>query len=60
MIGMKQKWLCEVVTQHSLQNRESYWLLTYLLEHETILKNVHFVERCAATPRGLEKFEFSV
>ena len=38
MIGMKQKWLCEVVTQHSLQNRESYWLLTYLLEHETILK----------------------
>lgn len=54
MIGMKQKWLCEVVTQHSLQNRESYWLLTYLLEHETILKNVHFVERCAATPRGLE------
>lgn len=44
------KWLMEKL---SLKQRESYWILSYLMNHDVILNRVIFVEQAELTPRGL-------
>ncbi|MGX4686259.1 YpiB family protein [Vagococcus sp. JNUCC 83] len=44
------KWLIESVT---LKEKEAYWILNYLLNHDAILNRVELVEKVDKTPRGL-------
>lgn len=50
--GKKQflNWLIQTIP---LKQREAYWILNYLLNHEIILTKTQFVERADVTPRGL-------
>lgn len=51
----KDKRIClQWCLQHlKFPRRETYWLLNYLMNHATILSNVHFVEAAEKAPRGL-------
>lgn len=51
------KWVLETFT---LQKRESYWVLNYLLNHEVLLTKIIFVRDALATPRGLRISESSI
>lgn len=44
------KWL---LTNFQLKRRESVWILNYLVSHEELLENVHFVEGVEHCPRGM-------
>ncbi|MBA2173885.1 YpiB family protein [Halobacillus locisalis] len=37
-----------------LKKRESVWILNYLMNHETLLSSVHFVNEVKFCPRGME------
>lgn len=50
----KRIFLNWLVNHVSFKRREVLWILNYLANHETILKNVHFVENVQATTRGLK------
>ena len=55
MINLEDKrafitWLVETIT---LKEKEAYWILNYLLNHDAILNRVVFVEQADKTPRGL-------
>lgn len=55
-VGIKEKkeflsWLVETVR---FQRREVYWIINYLVNHETILRQIKFVEHVDKTPRGLK------
>ena len=49
----KKKFITWFIQHHQLKRRESLWILNYLLNHELLLKNVHFVENISATNRGM-------
>lgn len=49
----KKKFLTWFIQNYQLKRRESLWILNYLLNHELLLKNVHFVENIATTNRGM-------
>lgn len=44
------KWL---LRNYQLKRRESVWILNYLMSHEELLENVHFVEGVEHCPRGM-------
>lgn len=37
-----------------LKKRESVWILNYLMNHESLLSSVHFVQEVKFCPRGME------
>jgi uncharacterized protein YpiB (UPF0302 family) len=43
-------WLSQAVP---LKQRESYWIINYLINHEAILNRVSFVHGALHTPRGI-------
>ena len=49
----KKKFISWFISNHSLKRRESLWILNYLLNHELLLKQIHFVEHVEATPKGM-------
>lgn len=49
----KRQFLNWFVSHESFAKREISWVLNYLANHESILKNVHFVEKANTTPRGI-------
>jgi len=49
----KKKFLQWLVTSVAFDKREILWILDYLIRHETILNQVHFVEHVEKTNRGL-------
>ena len=49
----KKRFLNWFVTHESFARREVSWILNYLANHETILKNILFVEHAEKTPRGI-------
>lgn len=49
----KKKFLTWFIQNYQLKRRESLWILNYLLNHELLLKNVHFVENISLTNRGM-------
>lgn len=52
-LAQKKRFLSWFVTSQSFSRREVAWLVNYLISHEAILANVHFVEKAEVTPRGL-------
>lgn len=55
MIGLsdKKNFLRWLVQEVPLKQRESYWIINYLINHEAILNRVSFVKGALHTPRGL-------
>ena len=49
----KKNFISWFVSNHALKRREALWILNYLLNHELLLKQVHFVERVDCTPKGM-------
>ncbi|GAB4073584.1 ReoY family proteolytic degradation factor [Barrientosiimonas marina] len=40
------------LSHYQLKKRESVWILNYILNHQTLLSNVHFVREAKFCPRG--------
>lgn len=49
----KKRFLTWLITHEFFSRREVSWILNYLVVHDTILKQVHFVESAKSTPRGI-------
>ena len=49
----KKSFITWFLQNHQLKRRESLWILNYLLNHELLLKNIHFVENIEITNRGM-------
>ncbi|MFC2948318.1 ReoY family proteolytic degradation factor [Virgibacillus sediminis] len=49
----KRKFLRWFLDHYQLKKRESVWILNYLLNHQSILKHVHFVRDVKYCPRGI-------
>ena len=45
----KKRFLTWLITHEFFTRREVSWILNYLVLHETILKQVHFVESAQST-----------
>ncbi len=41
------------LTNYQLKKRESVWILNYLINHESLLSNVHFIREARFCPRGM-------
>ncbi|WP_226035703.1 ReoY family proteolytic degradation factor [Aquibacillus saliphilus] len=50
----KKEFIKWVLAKHQLKRREAVWILNYMISHEDLLKNIHFVdEGIEYCPRGL-------
>lgn len=49
----KKSFIRWFLNHYQLKKRESVWILNYLLNHEEILSNVHFVRDAKYCPRGI-------
>ncbi len=49
----KKNFLSWLVQSIALKQRESYWIINYLINHEAILNRVSFVHGALNTPRGI-------
>jgi len=49
----KKNFLSWVVEYVTFKEKESYWILNYLINHDGILNRVSFVDHADQTPRGL-------
>lgn len=49
----KKSFITWFIQNYQLKRRESLWILNYLLNHEVLLKNIHFVEKIEITNRGI-------
>lgn len=49
----KKKFINWLIESVKFYNRESYWILNYLINHDVILNRVVFVEQADKTKRGL-------
>ncbi|MHC5229356.1 ReoY family proteolytic degradation factor [Enterococcus sp. LJL99] len=52
-VSDKKDFLVWLVNNVSFSQREILWILNYLINHEAILNNVHFVEQADKTDRGV-------
>ncbi|WP_062046816.1 ReoY family proteolytic degradation factor [Bacillus sp. JCM 19034] len=52
-VSEKKDFLKQFLNEYELKRRECTWLLNYLMNHDSIMKYVHFVEKAAHTPKGL-------
>src|SRR5699024_632 len=49
----KKSFIYWFLTNYHLKRRESTWILKYLIHHQELLKNVHFVEYAKYCPIGI-------
>ncbi|KGX84088.1 hypothetical protein N783_19130 [Pontibacillus marinus BH030004 = DSM 16465] len=49
----KKEFVRWFLNHYQLKRRESVWILNYLINHDTIMENVHFVEEARFCPRGI-------
>lgn len=49
----KKLFLRWFLRNYQLKRRESVWILNYLINHESVLENVHFVREVKDCPRGM-------
>lgn len=49
----KKAFLRGFLKQHQLKRRECAWLLNYLMNDDTLMERVHFLNRSEATPKAL-------
>lgn len=52
-VSEKKDFLVWLVSNVSFSQREVLWILNYLINHEAILNNVHFIEQADKTDRGV-------
>ena len=52
-VNDKKSFIRWFLNNYQLKKRESVWILNYLLNHEEILANVHFVRDAKFCPRGI-------
>ena len=52
-VSDKKDFLVWLVNNVSFSQREVLWILNYLINHEAILNNVHFIEQADKTDRGI-------
>lgn len=52
-VSDKKNFLIWLVNNISFSQREVLWILNYLINHEAILNNVHFIEQADKTDRGV-------
>lgn len=53
-VAEKKEFLVWLVNNISFSQREVLWILNYLVNHEAILNNVHFIEQADKANRGLK------
>ncbi|ALS00612.1 hypothetical protein ATZ33_04260 [Enterococcus silesiacus] len=53
-VAEKKEFLVWLVNNISFSQREVLWILNYLINHEAILNNVHFIEQADKAIRGLK------
>lgn len=53
-VADKKEFLLWLVNNISFSQREVLWILNYLINHEAILNNVHFIEQADKAVRGLK------
>lgn len=56
-VADKKEFLVWLVNNISFSQREVLWILNYLINHEAILNNVHFIEQADKANRGLKVTE---
>ncbi|GGC99482.1 ReoY family proteolytic degradation factor [Pontibacillus salipaludis] len=49
----KKEFVRWFLNHFQLKRRESVWILNYLINHDSIMENVHFVEEARFCPRGI-------
>ncbi|WP_407268690.1 ReoY family proteolytic degradation factor [Radiobacillus sp. PE A8.2] len=49
----KKEFIRWFLSNYQLKRRESVWILNYLINHDTLLKNVHFIREARYCPRGI-------
>ncbi|MFC0523163.1 ReoY family proteolytic degradation factor [Pontibacillus salicampi] len=49
----KKEFVRWFLNHYQLKRRESVWILNYLINHDSIMENVHFVEEARFCPRGI-------
>ncbi len=49
----KKEFIRWFLSNYQLKRRESVWILNYLINHDSILKNVHFIREARYCPRGI-------
>ncbi|MDN5371486.1 MAG: hypothetical protein PWR19_532 [Carnobacterium sp.] len=52
-VEAKKAFLGWFLDRYQLKRRESMWILNYLLNHDSVLNKVHFIEAAEKTPRGM-------
>jgi uncharacterized protein YpiB (UPF0302 family) len=52
-VDEKKDFIHWFLNHYSLKRREAVWILNYLISHESILDNLHFVEDVKDCPRGI-------
>lgn len=53
-IETKKKFISWFIKSYQLKRREELWILNYLLNHELLLKHIHFVENAEHAPKGIQ------
>ncbi|MDL4840811.1 ReoY family proteolytic degradation factor [Aquibacillus rhizosphaerae] len=49
----KKEFIRWFLSNYQLKKRESVWILNYLINHDSLLKKVHFVREARYCPRGI-------
>ncbi|KGX87955.1 ReoY family proteolytic degradation factor [Pontibacillus litoralis] len=49
----KKEFVRWFLNHYQLKRRESVWILNYLINHDSIMEQVHFVEEARFCPRGI-------
>ncbi|MFS0781392.1 ReoY family proteolytic degradation factor [Bacillus sp. 1P06AnD] len=52
-VNEKKEFIRWFLNHYQLKRRECVWILNYLMSHDQLMKNVHFVEDAQYCPRGL-------
>lgn len=52
-VDEKKEFLRWFLKKYQMKRRECVWILNYLISHESLLKNVHFVEESHYCPRAM-------
>lgn len=52
-VNEKKDFIRWFLNHYQLKRRECVWILNYLMSHDQLMENVHFVEQAQYCPRGL-------
>lgn len=52
-VSEKKDFIKWFLRNYQLKRRESVWMLNYLISHDALLENIHFVDSIEGCPRGV-------